>query len=108
MYSRLHAWSRGLYLAGIVLALVLVIPAAWFPFQLAKVAVFAVCAAAAAILYVAGGGMKEFLRGPGLWATLAVLLLPATYIVSALSSLDGSVAWTGYALEWDTVAFASL
>ena len=53
MYSRLHTWSRGLYLAGIVLALVLVIPTAWFPFQLAKVAVFAVLLLGAAVLFVA-------------------------------------------------------
>ena len=108
MYSRLHAWSRGAYLAGIVLALVLVIPAAWFPFQLAKVALFAVFLALAAILYVAGGGMREFLRGPGVWLTLAVLLLPLAYFISTLSSIDGSVAWSGYAIEWDTMLFAVL
>ena len=53
-------------------------------------------------------GMREFLRSSGVRLTLAVLLLPAAYIVSALASLDGSVAWTGYAIEWDTVIFASL
>lgn len=108
MYSRLHAWSRGLYLAGIVLALVLVIPAAWFPFQLAKVAVFAVLLLGAVVLFVAGGGMREFLRSSGVRLTLAVLLLPVAYIISAWASLDGSVAWTGYSIEWDTVIFASL
>ncbi len=108
MYSKLHAWSRSLYLAGIVLALVLVIPAAWFPFQLSKVAVFAAALAAAAVLYVAGGGMREFLRSPGVRLTLAALVLPAAYVLSALMSLDPSVAWTGYAIEWDTVIFASL
>jgi tetratricopeptide (TPR) repeat protein len=97
-----------LYLAGIVLALVLVIPAAWFPFQLSKVAVFSVLLLCAAVLFVAGGGMREFLRSSGVRLTLAVLLLPAAYIISALMSLDGSVAWSGYAIEWDTVIFASL
>ncbi|HEV7449524.1 MAG TPA: hypothetical protein VGP13_03235, partial [Candidatus Paceibacterota bacterium] len=108
MYSRLHAWSRGLYLAGIVLALVLVIPTAWFPFQLAKVAVFAVLLAVAAILYVAGGGMREFLRSAGVWPTLAVVLLPVVYLVSTWVSPDSSVAWSGYAIDWDTVMFATL
>ena len=108
MYSRLHTWSRGLYLAGIVLALVLVIPTAWFPFQLAKVAVFAVLLLGAAVLFVAGGGMREFLRAPGVRLTLAVLLLPIAYGISAWASLDSSVAWSGYAIEWDTVLFASL
>lgn len=97
-----------MYLAGIVLALVLVIPAAWFPFQLAKVAVFAVLLLAAVVLFVAGGGMREFLRSPGVRLTMAVLLLPVAYVISAGVSLDGSVAWTGYAMEWDTVMFASL
>lgn len=95
-------------MAGIVLALVLVIPAAWFPFQLAKVAVFAVLLAVAAVLYVLGGGMREFLRSPGVRLTLAVLLLPVAYAISAWVSLDSSVAWSGYAIEWDTVMFAGL
>jgi len=65
-------------------------------------------AAVAAILYVAGGGMREFLRGSGAWLTLVVLLLPLAYLISALSSLDGAVAWSGYTVEWDTVLFATL
>lgn len=101
-------WSRGLYLAGIVLAIVLVIPTAWFPFQLSKIAVFAVLAAAAAILYVAQGGMREFLRGPGAWLTALVALLPVTYCLSAWAALDPSVAWSGYGIEWDTATFATL
>ena len=108
MYSKLHAWSRGLYLAGIVLALVLVIPTAWFPFQLAKVAVFAIFAAVAAVCFVMGGGMKELSRGHGVWLTLAALLLPVAYLLSAWGSLDRTVAFMGYAVEWDTVIFAAL
>lgn len=108
MYSRLHTWSRGLFLAGIVLALVLVIPAAWFPFQLSKVAVFSAALALAALMFTLSGGMREFLRAPGVRPTLAVLLLPVVYVVSSLASLDSSVAWTGYAIEWDTVVFATL
>ena len=108
MYSRLHAWSRGAYLAGIVLALVLVIPVAWFPFQVAKVALFAVLAAVAAILYVAGGGSAQFLRSHGVWLTLLVLLLPLSYLLSTLNSIDRSLAWSGYSVEWDTILFAML
>lgn len=108
MYSRLHTWSRGLFLAGIVLALVLVIPAAWFPFQLSKVAVFSLALALAALMFTLSGGMREFLRAPGVRPTLAVLLLPVVYVISSMVSLDNSVAWTGYAIEWDTVTFAAL
>ncbi|MDB5225123.1 MAG: hypothetical protein JWL87_75 [Candidatus Adlerbacteria bacterium] len=108
MYSRLQAWSRGLYLAGIVLALVLVIPTAWFPFQLAKVAVFAALLLGAAVLFVAGGGMREFVRSHGAWATLAVFLLPAAYTLSAFLSLDSTVSWSGFSVEWDTVLFTTL
>lgn len=107
MFSRLMSWSRGLYLAGIVLALVLVIPTAWFPLQLGKIAVFAVLMAAAVLMFALGGGVREFVRGRG-WLTLAVFFLPGAYLLSALTSSEPSVAWTGYAIEWDTVVFALL
>lgn len=108
MYSRLQAWSRGLYLAGIVLALVLVIPTAWFPLQVSKLAAFSAFVAAAAVLFAAQGGMREFLRGYGAWPALAVWALPAAYVLSAAFSFDRSVAWTGYMIEWNTVIFALL
>lgn len=97
-----------MFLAGIVLALVLVIPTAWFPFQLAKVTVFAILLVGAVVLFVAGGGVRHFLRSPGVRLTLAVLFLPIMYALSAWMSLDPSVAWSGYSIEWDTVMFASL
>lgn len=59
-------------------------------------------------MFVLSGGMREFLRSPGVRLTLAVLALPLVYFVSSLVSLDSSVAWTGYAIEWDTVVFALL
>jgi tetratricopeptide (TPR) repeat protein len=108
MYSKLFSWSRTVYLAGIVLALVLVIPTAWFPFQLAKVAVFAVFLAIAAVMFVVGGGTREVLKAHGFYGVLLVALLPLSYLISAFFSIDRSVAFTGFGVETDTVLFVTL
>ncbi|MES2202929.1 MAG: hypothetical protein V4474_01225, partial [Patescibacteria group bacterium] len=108
MHTRMMQWSRGLYLAGIVLALVLVVPTDWFPFQLAKVAVFVLCLLVSCILFVAGGGARELLRSHGLKAALLVALLPLAYVLSYFFSLDASVGLVGYSGEADTVLFATL
>ncbi len=108
MYSKLISWSRYTFLAGIVLALVLVIPTAWFPFQLVKVAVFAVFMAVAAILFVLGRGTAEVVRSRGFYGVLLVALLPLAYLVSAYFSVDRSVAFAGFSVESDTVLFVTL
>ena len=108
MHSKLISWSRYTFLAGIVLALVLVIPTAWFPFQLAKVAVFAVLAAIAVVLFVLGRGVPEVVRARGFYGVLLVALLPLAYLLSALFSIDRSVAFTGFGVEGDTVLFVVL
>ena len=97
-----------MYLAGIVLALILVVPIAWFPFQLAKVAAFAVCLFVAAILFVAGGGARGFLQAHGLKGALLVALLPLSYLLSMAFAADRSTALNGYAVEVDTVLFVAL
>src|SRR5882757_4313878 len=96
MYSKLFSWSRGVYLAGIVLALVLVVAIAWFPFQLAKVAVFAVLLAVAAVMFVVGGGTREVLKSHGFYGVLLIALLPLSYLLSSFFSIDKSVAFTGF------------
>lgn len=108
MHSRLVSWSRTVYLAGIVLALVLVIPTAWFPFQLSKLAAFALCALVAIVLFVLGGGMRELVRSRGFWAALAVGLLPVAYFVSYWFAIDPSIAFAGFGVETDTVLFVLL
>jgi tetratricopeptide (TPR) repeat protein len=108
MHSRLLSWSRGLYLAGMVLALVLVIPTAWFPFQLAKVAAFATLLALAAVCWAFSGAAREVLRSRGFSAALLAGLLPLAYAVSWAFSTDKSVALSGFSLEADTLAFAAL
>ncbi len=102
------SWSRYAYLAGIVLALVLVIPTAWFPFQLAKLAVFALVLAVAIILFVVGGGAREFVRAHGFWWALLIAALPLTYLISFLFSTDKSLAFSGIGIETDTVVFVTL
>ncbi len=102
------SWSRYALLAGIVLALVLVIPTAWFPFQLSKVAVFAVALLVSAVLFVVGGGARDLARVKGIWAALLVGLLPVVYFISALYSPDRSFSMTGASIETDTVLFVTL
>jgi tetratricopeptide (TPR) repeat protein len=105
MHSRYISWSRYAFLAGIVLALVLVIPTAWFPFQLSKLAVFTACLAAASVLFVMGGGARDLLRTHGFWLSLAVLALPVVYVVSGLFSVDPAVSFAGFGVETDTTLF---
>lgn len=96
------------YLAGMVLALVLLVPTAWFPVQLGKVSAFAVLVAVAALLFVWGGGVKQLVRAHGFYAALAVAFLPLAYLLSLLSSVDPSVAWFGNSLDTDTILFTVL
>ena len=105
MHSRLTEWSRYALLAGIVLALVLVIPTAWFPFQLSKVAAFAVALLACAIFLVVSGGARALLRTHGFYAALLVVALPVLYFISSLFSPDRSLSMTGSSIESDTVLF---
>ena len=101
-------WSRGLFLAGIVLALVAVVPIAWFPFTITKVALFAACALAAALCFFAGGGISELGTSHGLRGAALVMLLPVVYAISLMLSVDPSVGLAGYGVEVDTVLFATV
>jgi hypothetical protein len=96
------------YLAGIVLALVLVVPTAWFPFQLGKIAVFATLLAVALVLFIVGRGSEELRRTHGLRLALLVALLPLAYLLSAQFSIDKVLAFTGFSIETDTVVFTLL
>ncbi len=108
MHSRLSRWSRYAFLAGIVLALVLVIPTQWFPFQLSKVAAFSVALLLSTVLFIVAGGARDMLRSHGLLAALMVGLLPLSYLVSALFVRGNGVSMTGFGIETDTVVFVTL
>ncbi len=108
MHSRLIEWSRYALLAGMVLALVLVIPTAWFPFQLAKVAVFSVALLIAAVLFIIGGGARALLQTHGFYAALTVGLLPLVYLISSFFSPDRSLSISGFSIETDTLIFVLL
>src|ERR1700740_798688 len=99
MYSKLSSWSRWIYLAGIVLALVLVVPTQWFPFQLGKIAVFAICLAVSAVIFIVGGGPREVTRSYGFFGVFLVGPLPLAYLISALTSIDPSVGYAGFGVE---------
>ncbi|MDP4020719.1 MAG: tetratricopeptide repeat protein [Candidatus Adlerbacteria bacterium] len=102
------SWSRWLYLAGIVSALVLFIPTTWFPFQLGKLAIFAALLSLAVIFFTAGGGVRELLKAHGLRLALLVALLPLTYLLSWYFSQNPAVGITGFGIETDTVIFTTL
>lgn len=104
-YILLSRWSL---LAALSLALVFVVPVAWFPFQLAKVAVFATLLLLSAGLFVCGRALPGLVRSPGFWLALGVFSLPLAYLVSMYFSLDRSVALVGFNAEADTVLFVML
>src|SRR4051812_42516367 len=108
MHFTLIRWARPLYLIGLVLALVLIIPTPWFPFQLGKIAAFAIFLFLSALCFVAGRGDREYARGSGFYLALSIFLLPVVYFVSFYFSLDRSVALTGFGIESDTIVFISL
>ncbi|MBX4192146.1 tetratricopeptide repeat protein [Candidatus Parcubacteria bacterium] len=106
MKFQLIGWSRILYLAGMVLALILVVPTAWFPFQLAKVAAFALLLLGSVILFVVGRGTRDLVRSHGFYAALLTAALPLSYGLSYLFTQDASVGFSGYGIEVDTIVFS--
>jgi len=105
--SRLLSWSRYVYLAGVVSALVFIIPSVWFPLQLGKVTVFAVFLGVSAILFVLGGGMRE-LCARGSRVAWFVSALPLAYLASLYFSTNQSIGLSGYVVDTDTVLFVLL
>jgi hypothetical protein len=105
MHSPLISWSRMVFLAGIVLALVLIIPTAWFPFQLGKLALFAIILTITSVLFVLGRGGPDLLRAHGLRLALMVGVLPLAYLLSTLVAGTGSLSVSGFGVETDTVLF---
>lgn len=106
MYSPLVSWSRYVYLAALVGALVFVLPVAWFPFQLGKLALFVTLLLISVILFVIGRGTREFARSHGIMLALLVALLPIMYGVSTLLSINPAVGIKGYGIETDTLLFS--
>ncbi len=107
-HSRLLIWSQHFYIIGLVLALVFIIPAAWFPFQLGKVALFGVCLLGAVVLFCAGGGVRTLARSKGVSSALLIAALPLTYLLSWYFSTNPSVGISGFSVESDTVLFVTL
>ncbi len=100
-------WSRYVFLAGVVLALVLVVPVSWFPFQVTKIAVFSIAVFLALFLFALGGGGRDMLRAHGVRLAFLVALLPLGYVLSAYFN-NNPIAFMGQGLEADTVLFTIL
>ncbi|TSC69662.1 MAG: Tfp pilus assembly protein PilF [Parcubacteria group bacterium Gr01-1014_56] len=108
MYSPLISWSRMVFLAGIVLAVVLIIPTAWFPFQLGKLALFALSIVFASVLFIAGRGVRELVHSHGFLLALFAGLLPLAYLLSAYVSGNTAVGIVGFGVEVDTALFTTI
>ncbi|HVZ75736.1 MAG TPA: tetratricopeptide repeat protein [Candidatus Paceibacterota bacterium] len=108
MHSKLVSWSRYVFLAALVLALLLIIPTVWFPLQVGKVAVFAALLFVALFLYALGGGGRDLVRAHGLNLALLMLALPVAYLISAFFSVDPVLGYIGAGLESDTVLVSVL
>lgn len=105
MHARSLVWARHLLLAGVAAATVFVIPAAWYPLQVGKIAIFAIFLAASVVLFATGGGLRTFFRLPGSRLALLVGALPLVYAASWFVSTDRTIALLGYGIESDTVVF---
>jgi tetratricopeptide (TPR) repeat protein len=105
MQQKLLTWAQGIYVAGLALGLIFIIPSAWFPLQLGKLAAVALCMSVAAVLFVLSGGAHVLLRKRSLVLLAIGALLPGTYLLSYAFSLDRAIGMTGFSIEADTVLF---
>lgn len=101
-------WARYAYLAGLVLALIALIPVVWFPLQLGKLAFFAMALVVASAFFFLGGGTGGVLGKRGLVPALCVGLLPVSYLLSYVFATNKTVGLLGYTVEADTVLFVSV
>lgn len=101
-------WARYSYVAGIILSLLFLIPAPWFPLQLGKLALGASLILIAGIFFLIGGGLGGVQGTRGYAVSWLVALLPLSYALSYFISSDRSVGLFGYAIEADTLCFVSI
>ncbi|MCX6820122.1 MAG: tetratricopeptide repeat protein [Candidatus Adlerbacteria bacterium] len=102
------SWAKIIFSVGVVLSLVCIIPAVWFPLQLGKITLFSLCALVGAILFFVSGGVARIHGKRGVLPALLVGLLPVAYVLSYLFSTDRAVGFLGYSVEGDTVMFIVL
>lgn len=105
MQQKLLTWAQGLYVAGLALGLIFIIPSAWFPLQLGKMTALSICMSGAAILFVLSGGAHRLLHKRTLILMGAGAPLPLAYLLSYAYSLNTTIGITGFSVESDTVLF---
>jgi tetratricopeptide (TPR) repeat protein len=108
MQARLLSWSRPLLLGGVALLILFIIPLAWFPLQLGKLAPFSLLLLIALALFFLDGGMRGLARMPGFALSLLVWLLPLAYLASWYTSTDRTLGILGRSIEGDTLLFTVL
>ncbi len=106
--GRLNTLARTILFVAIGLFPILVIPVAWFPFQLTKTFVFVVLIAVCAILYGISSWKSGSISIPRGNLPYVVLFLPVAYVLSTLLSQDYVVSIFGLGTETDTLFFVGL
>ncbi len=104
--AQLFTTSRLLYLTGVALLLVFIVPTPWFPLQEGKLAAFTICMALSAIAYVFSGAIRTQLMGRSSRLLLIPLLVPLTSTLSWFFSVDPVPGLIGYSVDADTVLFS--
>lgn len=104
------SWARYIYLAGVVVAVLLFAPMAWFPLIAVKVAIAAVLFLVSAVLWGAAAlrpaSAEERHPMPG--AAWLFALLPLSYLLSYAFSIDRATGIIGQGLSTDTLLFVTL
>lgn len=106
--TRLTSWAERLFIVGLVLGLVFIIPSVWFPQQLGKIALTSIFMLVSTIFFVWSGGMRVLLRDRSAYVLGAFALIPGAYLLSYLFSIDRSVGMSGFSVETDTLLFSVL
>lgn len=105
--SKFFSWAQYLFVGGLVLMLVVFVPATWFPLQLGKIILFSALFLLAGTCFILGRGMSA-LQGRNTYPALLVAALPLTYLTSWYFGVDKSLGIVGSAVETDTLVFTVL
>ena len=106
MHTRFMTWAQCLYVAGLALGLLFIIPSAWFPLQLGKLTLVLLCLFVSSILFAFSGGARIYLQKRNAVLLSIVALIPLSYLLSYYFSIDRFIGMTGFSIESDTVLFS--
>jgi len=106
--SGLQSWAQKCLMLALILLPIAVVPVAWFPFALLKLAAFIVLTLIAILLFVAVCLKQGALVIPKSLLWWVVLAMPVVYAISAYFSQNKILSWAGSGNEVGTVLFILL